>query len=193
MSVAAPALPLERTSLAIEELEADVQRDNDRRYQFYRMIRATDRVLGALEELNVVGTKVIPPALRPQLRRQLAGLPDECLAAYRSSGSVQKVLDSVFDVQDRLFLWRDQDAPPPDDDEMIDDPVLRDRIWDTIRAAPDGMTTFEIISRVAGNDSGPARWLLRRMATEGILRFTLEGRTGVRRRRRYFVAAAVDV
>src|SRR5712672_842471 len=97
---------IDETNLAIEELEEEIQRENDRRYAFYRMLNATDRVLWRLEELNRNGVKRIPSALRRRIRDTLADLPRECLAELHDGDRVQEVLDSVFDVQYRLFCWR---------------------------------------------------------------------------------------
>ena len=59
---------IDETNLAIEELEEEIRRENDRRYAFYRMLNATDRVLWRLEELNRDGIKVIPGDMRGRMR-----------------------------------------------------------------------------------------------------------------------------
>ena len=98
---------IDETNLAIEELEEEIRRENDRRYAFYRMLNATDRVLWRLEELNRDGVKVIPGDMRIRMRESLTELPAACLEIFRESDHVQEVLDSVFEVQERLFRWRD--------------------------------------------------------------------------------------
>jgi|ERR1041385_4596217 hypothetical protein len=98
---------IDETNLAIEELEEEIRRENDRRYAFYRMLNATDRVLWRLEELNRDGVKVIPGDMRLRMRESLTELPAACLEIFRESDHVQEVLDSVFEVQERLFRWRD--------------------------------------------------------------------------------------
>src|SRR5919108_3769076 len=79
---------------------------NDRRYAFYRMLHATDRVLWRLEEMNRDGEKTIPDDMRERIREALTELPVSCIEVYRDSEQVQEVLDSLFDVQDRLFRSR---------------------------------------------------------------------------------------
>lgn len=91
--------------VAIEELADEIRRENDRRYAFYRMLHATDRVLWRLEELNRDGITKLPADLAARIRPALAELPESCLEAL-VGGSVQQVLDSVFEVQERLFRWR---------------------------------------------------------------------------------------
>src|SRR5215471_17830462 len=98
---------IDETNLAIEELEEEIRRDNDRRYAFYRMLNATDRVLWRLEELNRDGIKSIPDEMRMRMRGSLTELPSACMELFRDSVHVQEVLDSVFEVQERLFRWRD--------------------------------------------------------------------------------------
>ena len=109
---------IDETNLAIEELEEEIRRENDRRYAFYRMLNATDRVLWRLEELNRDGIKMIPGGMRVRMRGSLTELPSSCLEVFRDSDHVQEVLDSVFEVQERLFRWRDPQRMPDDEEEL---------------------------------------------------------------------------
>ena len=109
---------IDRTNLAIGELEEQIRRDNDRRYAFYRMLHATDRVLWRLEEMNRDGTKTIPDDMRERIREALAELPVQCVEVFRDSLHVQETLDSLFEVQDRLFRWRDPQRSPEEEDEL---------------------------------------------------------------------------
>jgi hypothetical protein len=108
---------IDETNLAIEELEEEIRRENERRYAFYRMLNATDRVLWRLEELNRDGVKQIPGDMRMRMRDSLTELPNACLEVFRDSEAVQEVLDSVFEVQERLFRWRDPQRMPDDEEE----------------------------------------------------------------------------
>src|SRR5919108_5431812 len=87
--------------------EEQIRGKNDRRYAFYRMLHATDRVLWRLEEMNRDGEKTIPEDMRERIREALTELPVSCIEVFRDSDQVQEVLDSLFEVQDRLFRWRD--------------------------------------------------------------------------------------
>ena len=109
---------IDETNLAIEELEEEIRRENDRRYAFYRMLNATDRVLWRLEELNRDGIKVMPGDMCGRMRESLTELPASCLEIFRQSDHVQEVLDSVFEVQERLFRWRDPQRMPDDEEEL---------------------------------------------------------------------------
>jgi hypothetical protein len=109
---------IDETNLAIEELEEEIRRENDRRYAFYRMLNATDRVLWRLEELNRDGIKTIPGDMRSRMRESLTELPKACIEVYRDSEHVQEVLDSVFEVQERLFRWRDPQRLAEEEEEL---------------------------------------------------------------------------
>jgi hypothetical protein len=107
---------IDEANLAISELEDRVRRANDRRYAFYRMLHATDRVLWKLEEMNRDGIKAIPLELREVIRDELVELPAVVSCVFRDTDAVQEMLDSVFEVQERLFRWKDP-AHEADEDE----------------------------------------------------------------------------
>ena len=97
---------IDRTSNRIEEQEGAVRRRNRRRYAFYRMLQATDRVLWRLEEMNRDGVKTVPAPLRAEFESAVEWMPDQVREPLRNTGQVQDTLDSVFEVQERLFRWR---------------------------------------------------------------------------------------
>src|SRR2546430_16088552 len=109
---------IDETNLAIEELEEEIRRQNNRRYSFYRMLGATDRVLWRLEELNRDGIKQIPGDMRVRMRDSLTELPMNCLEVFRDSEQTQEVLDSMFEMQERLFRWRDPQRMSEDEEEL---------------------------------------------------------------------------
>ena len=97
---------IDHTSSRIEEGETAVRRQNRRRYAFQRMLEATDRVLWRLEEMNRDGVKNVPKRVRAELRAVAGKMPSHVREPLRDSGHVQDTLDSVFEVQERLFRWR---------------------------------------------------------------------------------------
>jgi L-rhamnose mutarotase len=105
---------IDQTSLKIEEMRETIRRDNVRRYAFYTMLHTTDRILWRLEEMNRDGVNTLPAEARAQIQEQLADLPSDVVEAYQDSDQVQTVLDSIFDMQERLFQWRN---PQWDHDE----------------------------------------------------------------------------
>lgn len=109
---------IDSTSLKIEELKDEVRRENERRYAFYRMLQATDQVLWRLEEMNRDGVKTIPGPLRSELKERISTLPETCLKAYQDSERVQEALDSVFELQERLFRWKDPNWSVEEEDDL---------------------------------------------------------------------------
>ncbi len=97
---------IDHTSSRIEQHQLALRRENRRRYAFLRMLQATDRVLWRLEEMNRDGVKTVPKRVRAELRELVGSMPDHVCEPLRDSGHVQDTLDSVFEVQERLFRWR---------------------------------------------------------------------------------------
>jgi len=108
---------IDHTSTRIEQQESALRRQNRRRYAFQRMLESTDRVLGQLEAMNRDGRKTVPAALRTELREAVDPMPEQVREPLRDTGHVQDTLDSLFEVQERLFRWRfpDWDDTEPDD------------------------------------------------------------------------------
>jgi hypothetical protein len=109
---------IDRTNTAIEEMEEDIRRENERRYGFYQNLHATDQVLWRLEELNRDGVKSIPDPERQEFLRVLEDLPADCRELYNEGEVVQTVLDSLFDVQQCLFHRRDPQWSYDDDADL---------------------------------------------------------------------------
>ena len=110
---------IDEANLAITELEERIRRANDRRYAFYRMLHATDRVLWKLEEMNRDGIKTIPLELREVIREELGEIPLSVATAFRDSEMVQEVLDSIFEMQERLFRWKDPNLDTDEEEERL--------------------------------------------------------------------------
>jgi hypothetical protein len=113
---------IDRTSSRIEQQETALRRHNRRRYAFQRMLEATDRVLWRLEEMNRDGVKSVPARVRAELRGVVQTMPNHVKEPLRDSGQVQETLDSLFEVQERLFRWRypDWEDIEPDGDGSAD-------------------------------------------------------------------------
>src|SRR5207253_1415978 len=67
---------------------------------------ATDRVLWRLEEMNRDGVRTVPKRVRVEIREVVGTMPIHVAEPLRDSGRVQDTLDSMFEVQERLFRWR---------------------------------------------------------------------------------------
>src|SRR6266566_2296458 len=113
---------IDRTSSRIEQQQSALRRENRRRYAFQRMLEATDRVLWRLEEMNRDGVKTVPKRVRAQIRAVAGTMPSHVREPLRDGGQVQDTLDSLFEVQERLFRWRYpdwQDWDPEEGDELV--------------------------------------------------------------------------
>jgi hypothetical protein len=110
---------IDHTSTRIEQQESALRRLNRRRYAFQRMLEATDRVLWQLEEMNRDGIKTVPAPVRGEIRGLVELMPDQIREPLTDTGRVQDTLDSLFEVQERLFRWRfpEWDDTEPDDFE----------------------------------------------------------------------------
>jgi hypothetical protein len=107
---------IDRTNERIEKLKEDIERENSRRYAFQRMLRSTDRLLWRLEEMNRDGVDAVAPDLREDIKTTVADLPEDCQEVLRDSPTVQDLLDSMFEVQERLFRWRHPEFAFDEDD-----------------------------------------------------------------------------
>ncbi len=107
---------IDHTSTRIEQQESALRRLNRRRYAFQRMLEATDRVLWQLEEMNRDGVKNVPVPLRTELRDAVEHMPNHIREPLADTGRVQDLLDSLFEVQERLFRWRFPDWDDTDED-----------------------------------------------------------------------------
>ena len=97
---------IDNTSNRIEQQVSALRRTNRRRYAFQRMLQATDRLLWRLEEMNRDGVKTVPRRVSAELRGVVAAMPNQIREPLRDTGHVQDTLDSLFEVQERLFRWR---------------------------------------------------------------------------------------
>jgi hypothetical protein len=113
---------IDNTSSRIEQQASALRRANRRRYAYHRMLQATDRELWRLEEMNRDGVKTVPRRVRAEIRGLAATMPNQIREPLRDSGQVQDTLDSLFEVQERLFRWRYpdwQDWDPEEGDELV--------------------------------------------------------------------------
>ena len=97
---------IDNTSSRIEQQVSALRRTNRRRYAFQRMLQATDRLLWRLEEMNRDGVKTVPRRVRAELRGVVGAMPNQIREPLHDTGHVQDTLDSLFEVQERLFRWR---------------------------------------------------------------------------------------
>ena len=112
---------IDHTSSRIEQHQTELRRENRRRYAFQRMLAASDRLLWRVEELNRDSVKTVPKRVQAQIRSAVGTMPAHVREAMRDTGQVQDTLDSLFEVQERLFRWRFPDWHDfdPEGDEYV--------------------------------------------------------------------------
>lgn len=113
---------IDHTNTRILRQLTALRRENRRRYAFHLMLEGTDRLLWRLEEMNRDGIKSVPKPVRAQVRELAQSMPRRIGEGLRDSGHVQDTLDSLFEVQERLFRWRYPDWHDfdPDDVSFVD-------------------------------------------------------------------------
>lgn len=72
-------------------------------YAYARYLAATDDCLCLLEDLNLRGVPFVPAATRYRIHRLLEELPEACRMALSQDPHTQRVLESIYVVQDRLL------------------------------------------------------------------------------------------
>src|SRR5438128_11845664 len=97
---------IDHTNSRIEQQERVLRREKRRRYAFQRMLRATDRVLWRLEEMNRDGVRTVPKRVRVEIREVVETMPIQVAEPLRDSGTAQDIPDGLFEVQDPPLTWR---------------------------------------------------------------------------------------
>ena len=66
--------------------------------------------------------KTVPKPVRAEIRELVDTMPTQMREPLRHSAAVQDTLDSLFEIQERLFKWRypDWDDTEPDELEFAD-------------------------------------------------------------------------
>jgi hypothetical protein len=115
----AGALALLATSAEIAN-EEHLNRERLRERDWFRQaLRTTDRYLWELEELNRAGVNQVTNDMRRQLQSVVLALAVGGEAVIPDSSSTQELLDSVFDLQDRLLRWRHPDFFADEDADAV--------------------------------------------------------------------------
>jgi hypothetical protein len=111
---------IDHTNSHIEQQQTANRRALRRRYAFHSMLQTTDRILWRLEELNRDGVKTVPKRVRQEIREAVEEMPAGVREALRDTGHVQDTLDSLFEIQERLFRWRYPDWHDWDPDQGLE-------------------------------------------------------------------------
>jgi len=89
--------------LQMERLNDEARLRARRRLRFDRAIRALDLLIEDIEQLNLADRSRVPMDWQPRLARLASELPVECGARLRAGISPQRLLDTVYDIQQEVF------------------------------------------------------------------------------------------
>lgn len=91
---------------ANEDIRASVEtafEESLRHYAYARYLAATDDCLALLEDLNLRGIAFVSVAMRRRINGLLEELPEAYREALSQDPRTQRVLESVYVIQDRLL------------------------------------------------------------------------------------------
>ncbi len=89
-----------------------------RRAYLAYLLNRTDRMLDALEQLNLLDVEYCPEIWRPRLMALVADLPFDHEPAFDRRFSPTTAIDIVFEIQEALLAW--MSARPPEPDELLE-------------------------------------------------------------------------
>jgi hypothetical protein len=98
---------LEDTARAIRNAEDQRRRRVAEQMVLRRPINQVDRILQELEEIHLRGGIKVPAAMILRIEQLLATLPDDCRAEFPLRTTITRVMDNLYDIQDRLLSRKD--------------------------------------------------------------------------------------
>jgi hypothetical protein len=108
--------PLRLTNEQIAATLRDRSRRETARRQVERPIAVVDRLIADCEELLLVGRKRVPVTMEPRLR-QLAAVCPQASSDLHAGVTIIRLMDELFDLQERLLERRVDRSAYPDDPE----------------------------------------------------------------------------
>ena len=91
---------------AAAEIRIAARRHRERSLAAWRIdapIVEIDRMLDELETMNLSGRRRVPLGWEPRLQRFLASIPAGCRQELRGNISPNRLMDSLYEIQDRLL------------------------------------------------------------------------------------------
>jgi len=107
LAVATHALQLSSAiAAALDDICQDLERyhvRHERRLQLGRCIAAADELIQELQILSLAGSPAVPPGWQMRLDRLARCLPDGVAGDLRTGCPPGRLLDQVFEIEERLF------------------------------------------------------------------------------------------
>jgi hypothetical protein len=110
-----PTQPLAATSFEISLAHERSFTERLRRFHLASLLKRTDRMLGGLEELNLMDVPRVPESLRLQIATLVADLPFDYSLLIGVQPSPTDAIDLVFDLQEAILLFMTGASPDGED------------------------------------------------------------------------------
>lgn len=102
-------MPIEDTVKAIREADAVRRRRVREQVRLRLPVARVDEVLEELEEIHLRGGIKVPAAMIEKIERLMATLPEDCQVEFPLRTTIARVMDNLYDVQDRLLSLKNGD------------------------------------------------------------------------------------
>jgi hypothetical protein len=101
-------MPLEDTAKAIRDAEEKRRRRVAQQSLLRRPVSQVDQILHELEEIHLRGGVKVPAAMILQIEHLLQTLPADCRKEFPLRTTITRVMDNLYDIQDRLLSRKDR-------------------------------------------------------------------------------------
>jgi hypothetical protein len=99
---------LEDTAKAIRDAEDQRRRRVAEQKVLRRPVSQVDQILQELEEIHLRGGIKVPAAVILRIERLLETLPADCRTEFPLRTTITRVMDNLYDIQDRLLSRKDR-------------------------------------------------------------------------------------
>ena len=101
-------MPLEDTAKAIRDAEEKRRLRIAQQSLLRRPVSQVDQILHELEEIHLRGGVKVPAAMILQIEHLLQTLPADCRKEFPLRTTITRVMDNLYDIQDRLLSRKDR-------------------------------------------------------------------------------------
>jgi len=99
---------LEDTAKAIRDAEGQRRRRVAEQKVLRRPVSQVDQILQELEEIHLRGGIKVPAAVILRIEQLLETLPADCRTEFPLRTTITRVMDNLYDIQDRLLSRKDR-------------------------------------------------------------------------------------
>ena len=99
---------LEDTTRAIRDAEEQRRRRVAAQRRLRRPVNQVDQILAELEEIHLRGGIKVPAEMILRIEQLLETLPPDCRMQFPLRTTITRVMDNLYDIQDRLLTKKDR-------------------------------------------------------------------------------------